>query len=193
MSHDTLRWKSICALLFALKMFDMKSYQHSHRVAELLSDFPKYRSMSSVLIDQAHSIGLLHDVGKLGIPKHILTKPGYLNTREYQIIKRHPAIGMGILETVGLNELVPITLHHHERYDGMGYPHGLSGNTIPILSRMLALCDAYDAMTNDRPYSPPFSAKAALLEIENMSGSQFDPSLCLSFTQFIRKNERILD
>jgi len=120
--------------------------------------------------------GLLHDVGKIGVPDTVLHKPGRLTAEEYEMIKRHPVLGAEILSPVReLAPVLPAINHHHERFDGKGYPDGLSGESIPLLARVVAVADAFDSMIRDRPYGYGISQEAALKEIEDNSGTQFDP------------------
>jgi HD-GYP domain-containing protein (c-di-GMP phosphodiesterase class II) len=120
--------------------------------------------------------GLLHDVGKIGIPDLVLHKPLRLTEEEYETIKRHPTLGVGIISPVEeLAPVLPIINHHHERFDGKGYPDGLRGEEIPSLARIVAVADAFDSMICDRPYGYGISREAALEEIEDNAGTQFDP------------------
>jgi HD-GYP domain-containing protein (c-di-GMP phosphodiesterase class II) len=128
--------------------------------------------------EQIKIAGLLHDVGKIGIPESILSKPGKLTDEEWAYIRSHPQIGESIIRQMGSARLAGIQLvvrHHHERLDGSGYPDGLEGDAVPVGARLLAVADAYDAMTSNRPYREPFSSEAALEELRRHAGVQFDP------------------
>jgi len=121
---------------------------------------------------------LFHDIGKIAVPDGILIKPSKLNYWEYAQMKTHSAEGARIVGKFGrLREAVPIIRHHHERWDGAGYPDGLAGERIPLASRIIAACDAYHAMTSDRPYRRAMSAERALGELRANAGSQFDPTV----------------
>lgn len=134
--------------------------------------------------------GLLRDVGKLGISDRVLLKPGPLNTDERRTVELHPLIGARIVERVpGLAGLAPAIRHHHERWDGAGYPSGLSGEEIPIEARVLAVADVYSALTSTRPYRQPVSTELACEEIVRSSGSQFDPQVAKLFVEEIRRRE----
>ena len=125
---------------------------------------------------------LLHDIGKIGVPDSVLFKPGELNDEEWRIIRAHPNQGVKILEVC--SEFVcalPVVRSHHERWDGMGYPDGLSGEMIPLAARIFALADTMDAMSSDRPYRKSLSLEVIRTEVQNMAGSQFDPVLVRAF------------
>jgi len=159
---------------------------HAEHVADLMSGLASWIFVSSDEISLAYLVGLMHDVGKTRIPTAILQKPGKLTDEEYAIMKTHAALGAQMLANVeGAALLVPIVLHHHERFDGRGYPHGLAGSAIPLFSRMLALCDAFDAMTTFRCYREPVSLDECLAEMKRCSGTHFDPDLCQAFVEYI--------
>jgi putative two-component system response regulator len=129
----------------------------------------------------------LHDIGKVIVPDQILNKPGQLNAEEWDLMKKHPIAGAKIIQKIShLEEAIPYVLHHHEKWSGDGYPHGLSGRKIPLGARILALADVYDAMTTLRPYRPARSRDAVLELIAEDSGKHFDPDLVPTFTQVIR-------
>jgi putative two-component system response regulator len=130
---------------------------------------------------------LLHDVGKIGIPDHVLTKPGRLSPEEYEVMQQHPTIGAGILQqSPFLQSCVPGVLHHHERWDGKGYPGRLAGDGISLEGRILAVVDAYDAMVTTRPYRERCDPDAAADELKRCAGSQFDPAVVEAFFQCSR-------
>ena len=150
----------------------------SQMIANLSADIGRAVGLSEGDIDRIRTASLLHDLGKLAIPDEILSKPAPLNPVEWRTIVEHPRIGQVVLEQAGaIRDAASIVLHHHEWFDGRGYPHGLAGNEIPIGSRIVAIADAYEAMISDRPYSPAMSHQAALDELLRERGTQFDPDL----------------
>ena len=133
--------------------------------------------------------GLFHDIGKIGVPDTILQKPGKLTDDEYSEIKNHPTIGAHILSNATIfKDIIPIVKHHHERYDGKGYPSKLSGENIPYLARITAIADAFDAMTSKRSYRDLLDIEYVKSEFKNNIGTQFDPSLAKVFLELIENN-----
>ncbi|RLE67815.1 MAG: hypothetical protein DRJ34_04195 [Thermoprotei archaeon] len=168
----------IQSLVKAVEAKDPYTAKHSEKVthyAELLMEELGLPEEEKEIIRDAC---LLHDIGKIGISENILRKPAKLNDCEWEIIKSHPVMGEEILKPLPtLKPVLPLIRHHHERWDGKGYPDGLKGEEIPLGARIIAICDAFDAMTSLRPYRKPLSKEKALKEIEKNSGTQFDPKL----------------
>ncbi len=134
--------------------------------------------------------GLLHDVGKVGVPDHILRKPASLTAAEFEAIKQHVNLGKMIINEIpNLKEVLTAVASHHERYDGDGYPQGLSGEDIPLLGRILAVTDAYSAMTSDRPYRKALTSEEAKAELRRVAGSQLDPQVVAAFLEIIEEGE----
>jgi putative nucleotidyltransferase with HDIG domain len=130
---------------------------------------------------------LLHDIGKIGIPESILNKPGKLTNEEYDIIKTHPVKGCSILAPIkAFKNLLPAIRHHHERYDGRGYPDGLVGRHIPMAARFLTVADSFDAMTSSRVYRESPGEEFALKQLDEYSGTQFDPNLAKAFIEIVK-------
>jgi putative nucleotidyltransferase with HDIG domain len=159
---------------------------HAARVQEYAVSLAKEIGMSERKIENIRKAAILHDIGKIGIDDSILKKSGSLTAAEYSMIKQHPVIGAEILKDVDfLKEITEIIRHHHERYDGKGYPDGLKGDAIPIEAAILAIADVYDAMTSNRPYRSAMEKDVALREIRQNAGTQFDPILADKFVQII--------
>lgn len=137
--------------------------------------------------------GLLHDIGKIKVSDEIITKPSSLNNSEWEFIKGHVIIGKDILEPMKfLEDILPIIIHHHERYDGMGYPDGLKGEHIPLGSRILAIADSYDAMASNRPYRAKLTKEDIIKEFEDGANSQYDPELVSVFLEILKKRPQLL-
>lgn len=135
-------------------------------------------------------IGLLHDIGKIGIKDGVLSKPGVLEQDEWEQIKKHPSIGSEIIKHIDMfDDVSEIILYHHERYDGKGYPYGLKGKQIPLKSRILSVADAFDAMVSKRPYRDSMPREKAIMEIQSGSGSQFDPDVVASFLRVLERED----
>jgi HD-GYP domain-containing protein (c-di-GMP phosphodiesterase class II) len=184
---DKINFGVIKAFRKAVGARDAYTMHHGETVAELMVGLAEFMGMSSDEIFLAYLAGIAHDIGKIGIPEHVLNKPGKLDDDEYETIKKHPTIGADILEEIdGFRHIAAIVRHHHERYDGTGYPDQIGGNAIPMFSRMLALCDAFDAMTTHRVYRAPLSIRQAFFEISRCTGSQFDPQISQHFMNFIK-------
>ncbi|MFD1019798.1 HD-GYP domain-containing protein [Thalassobacillus hwangdonensis] len=163
---------------------------HSKRVAEYSVQIAERAGFSAEDIDLLRKSALLHDIGKIGIRDDVLLKEGKLTVEEFEQIKGHPAIGSNILEQVelpkDLQPILPGVRYHHERYDGKGYPEGLKGEAIPVFGRLMAVADAYDAMTSDRPYRKGMSKEKALAIIEEGKGTQWDPYFSEIFLEMMQ-------
>ena len=163
---------------------------HSERVSLYSEAIARGLELPPDELQTIRYAGYLHDVGKIGIPDAILTKPGKLTLEEFKIIKRHPVLSERILKPAGFPFPVqPIVRHHHERYDGKGYPDGLVGEEIPLGARILFVADAYEAMTSDRPYRKALSVKRALSELTKNKGTQFDPKVVEALAAIIKAGD----
>ncbi len=164
---------------------DRRLFQHSEMVAEISSLLAQAHGLTPRQTTMVHMAAHLHDVGKIGIPDHILHKPGPLSPEEWAIMRQHPRMGADILRPVHLFRGSPgvceIVLAHHERFDGKGYPHGLAGSAIPLGARIVAVADAFSAMTEERPYRTSLTMDQAVEEIVRNSGTMFDPCVVKDF------------
>ena len=165
------------ALAAAVDGKDHYTHYHSERVATYAREIALELGFSPSRVELLEVAGRLHDVGKIAVPDAILLKSGKLTPAEYKEIKRHSAVGETIVRDIGLGEIALWVRHHHERWDGGGYPDGLRAEEIPIESRILGVVDAFDAMTHDRSYQDAIGLPEAIIEIESNMGTQFDPEL----------------
>jgi putative nucleotidyltransferase with HDIG domain len=178
--------KTIEALSRTLEAKDPVSREHAQRVIKYSSDLARELALSPQEIENVRIAALLHDIGKLGVSEKILENPHPLQDDEVEHIKRHPLVAEKILGPIeDLKEIIQLVKHHHERWDGTGYPDRLKGEEIPLGSRIISLADAYDAMTSSRVYRVPFSPARAIAEIKDKAGSQFDPALVSIFIRIL--------
>jgi len=181
------------SLARAVEARDPYTGGHSHRIESLCSAVARKLGLTAEEHRRLDRAGELHDIGKIGIPEAILTKPGALNPDEWGVMKKHPLVSADIIGRVPfLRHVAPIVRHHHEHFDGSGYPDGLTGAEIPLESRILSVIDAFDAMTSDRPYRKAFSQRRAFAILEENKGTQFDPSVVDSFVELLRERPDLL-
>lgn len=181
------------SLTSAVDAKDAYTCGHSERVALLSRHLAAKLGLSDSEVERIYMAGLLHDVGKIGVPELVLQKTGRLTNEEFEQIKKHPQIGARILADVKqLEDIIPGVLYHHERFDGKGYPTGLSGRDIPLMGRIICLADCFDAMTSSRTYRKALPVEVALTEIRRCSGTQFDPTLADAFLQITPEQFRHL-
>jgi HD-GYP domain-containing protein (c-di-GMP phosphodiesterase class II) len=172
----------------AIEARDPYSSGHAARVTATAEVIAARMGWDEEQIDVLRIGAALHDIGKLAVPDTVLRKNGPLDADELDHVRAHPEEGARMLGLVGtLRAAVPCVLHHHERWDGHGYPAGTAGEEIPIEARVLAVADAYDAMTSDRPYRPALSQSDAVAELERCAGSQFDPDVVAVFAEVWRQ------
>ncbi|MEJ5230217.1 MAG: HD domain-containing phosphohydrolase [Pseudothermotoga sp.] len=182
-----LHKKLLLVMVKALEYYDYYTRGHSENVANYAAAFAEKLNLDKETVRRLYWAGLVHDVGKIFVSQQILNKNGFLSTEEYEYVKVHPVKSYELLSEVGLDDIAHIVRHHHERYDGKGYPDGLSGKQIPFESRILSLSDAFDAMTTSRPYKKGMSFAEAVVEIQRCGGTQFDPDLAKEFILMIEE------
>lgn len=174
------------ALCQALEAWDRYSAHHSVRVTRIALQFVRYLGLPPEVGKILRIAGYLHDIGKLAIDNAILLRPGLLTPKERVLMENHPVLGKKMVEPLGLSAPeVDLILHHHERWDGLGYPAGLSRDNIPFSCQVLALADCYDALTSDRPYRRGRAQREALAEIKSVAGRQFRYELALEFIEMM--------
>lgn len=175
----------ITSLVTALEARDQYTRGHSERVSFILAGLVEHSGGSILDIQRAEMAGRLHDIGKIGIRDDVLLKPGRLSCDEFEHIQQHPSIGAAIIKNIpSISDILPVVYSHHERFDGNGYPQGLSGQLIPLWARMTAVADTYDALTSVRPYRKGMPHEKALEVIAKASGSQFCPDTVHLFLEW---------
>ena len=184
---DHLNWGTIKALARTVDAKSSWTAGHSTRVTKMALKIGSVSGLSPKKLDDLHRAALLHDIGKVGISLTILDKPGALDDEEYNMIKKHPSMGARILEPIAsYKDIIPMVLQHHERYDGKGYPGGLSGDEIDIGARILAVADVFDALKSDRPYREGWALERVVDLITKEAGRQFDPDVVEAFLEIVR-------
>jgi putative nucleotidyltransferase with HDIG domain len=179
--------QTIEGLAKAIDKMDRYTAGHSDRVAVYAMFLARALGLSTVDIEVVRQSALMHDIGKIGCVLN-LNKPGKLTSDEYEVFKKHPVYGRDILDPIKfLHPLIPGVHLHHERWDGRGYPLRMKGNEIPIIARIIAVADTYDAMTSDRSYRRALPHEVAIAEIERCSGTQFDPEVAATFTENVEQ------
>ncbi|MFZ5943289.1 MAG: HD domain-containing phosphohydrolase [Bacillota bacterium] len=188
-------YKSLEGLIFALDSRDKYTKCHSDQVAKLALAIYREMNIDELSEEIIMIAGLLHDVGKVGLPNDILNKPGRLTDEEYDLVKKHPVIGKQIIELMfekNSEEIINGVLYHHERFDGKGYPEGLKGKDIPLIARILGIADAFSAMFQDRVYRKGLNLEEIVLELEKNSGKQFDPEISKILVQIIKTKPELI-
>ena len=169
---------TVKALILTIDAKDRYTFNHSNRVAQISASLAKALGVEDKTIKEIEHAASIHDIGKIGVEEAILRKNGRLTLDESEEIKKHPSIGVRIVKSVPfLEDAIPVILHHHERYDGKGYPEGLEGSRIPLSARIVVVADAVDAMMNSRPYREALTADRVMHELKSNAGTQFDPEI----------------
>ena len=181
---------TIFALTAAIDAKDHYTFNHSQNVAEYSTALARAIGLNADHVKIIYEAALLHDIGKIGIPEHILTKPGRLTPEEYSIMQKHVENSVAMIRHLpSLDYVIPAAIGHHERWDGKGYPRRIAGEDIPLSARCLAIADAFDAMTTARSYKPAMPVEFAIAEIERGAGTQFDPKLAPVFVELVRSGK----
>lgn len=169
---------TVKALIHTIDAKDHYTFRHSNRVASLSASLARALGLPKKTIKAIEHAASIHDIGKIGVHEYILNKNGKLTPDEYEEMKKHPAIGARIVQSIPfLEEAIPVILHHHERYDGTGYPQNLAGQDIPLAARIVMVSDAIDAMMRDRPYRMALAMDNVMRELQENAGTQFDPAI----------------
>jgi putative two-component system response regulator len=180
----------IYTLALAIEANDPYTRGHSERVAEIGTSLARELDLSEGQIETVRNAGVLHDIGKIGISETILQKPGPLTQEELTVVQDHPEIGEKICKPLrSANKVLTVIRHHQERFDGDGYPDGLKDEEIPVEARIIAVADAFDAMTSPRPYRPPMAIRQVLATLKRESGTQWDPEIVDIFLNLIERGE----
>ena len=188
---DAMNWGALTALARTIDAVSPWTAGHSERVTLGAVEIGRRLGFTEEQVDLLHRGGLLHDIGKVGVPVRILDKPDRLTDEEYAQIKRHPTIGARILAPIGaFRRALPLVLHHHELLDGSGYPHGLSGEQIPLPVRVLTVADVFDALVSDRPYRPAWPVEKAVAYLRENSGTKFDATAVEALTRALETGWR---
>lgn len=191
---DSMRGNIINTILNTLHEKNPREERHSKRVSELCQQIGLAMELPKIEINKLKVVGLLHDIGKIAIEESILNKPGKLTDKEWDEIRRHPDIGYRILSSSNeMLEIADYVLAHHERFDGLGYPQKLKGEKIPLLSRIIAIADSYDAMTSERSYRKPLDKNTVVNELIKSKGTQFDPQIVNIFIKKVLNNHQTID
>jgi putative nucleotidyltransferase with HDIG domain len=181
---DALNWGALTALARTVDAKSPWTAGHSERVTQLGIKIGERMGLAKEEIDILHRGGLLHDIGKIGVPAAILDKPDRLTDEEYEIMKKHPEIGANILQPIAAySDVIPIVRQHHERWNGSGYPDGLAGRQIHPYARIFAVADVYDAIISDRPYRAGFTPEEVVRHIVAGDGTDFDPEVVAAFLE----------
>jgi putative nucleotidyltransferase with HDIG domain len=189
--YDDLRslfYNTVETLIRTLQARDPYTSGHSTRVSRYCLLTAEKLGLSTKEKHQLYLASMLHDIGKIGVPDDLLLHPGKLSTEDMEKIREHPDLGASMIQMLGeMNPIVPLIRHHHEAYDGSGYPDGLEGEEIPLISRIVATADTYDAMTSDRPYRKRRTPEEAIEELKKAAGNKLDPVIVRAFLEALQE------
>ncbi|MCX7702635.1 MAG: HD domain-containing protein [Planctomycetota bacterium] len=191
-SVEKAYYSTVRVMVAAVEAKDEYTKGHSERVTTYSLRLADHVGLTGKRLDILRLAALLHDIGKIGVPEHILNKADKLSYEEFGVIRRHPDVGYKIIKNIDSDdaaEVARIVRYHHERYDGKGYPDGISGKEIPIFARLIAVCDTYDAMTSHRPYRPPMPKEKVIEELERGSGVQWDSAITTLMLKLVKEGE----
>jgi len=191
-SVERAYYSTVRVMVAAVEAKDEYTKGHSERVTTYSLRLADHVGLTGKRLDILRLAALLHDIGKIGVPEHILNKSGKLSDEEFETIKKHPEVGYRIIKNIDsedASEVAKIVRYHHERYDGKGYPDGVAGKDIHVFARLIAVCDTYDAMTSHRPYRAPMPKEKVLEELERGAGNQWDPTITALMVKLIKENE----
>lgn len=175
-------FSTVWSLASAVDAKDAYTHGHSRRVAQYSAELGRALGFDAREIERLELSAILHDVGKIGVPEAVLNKPDRLTAAEMAVMRTHPERGAEILASIrAMRDIVPGVLHHHERFDGQGYPNQLKGDNIPLVARIILVADTFDAMTSSRPYRSSLPVQVAIDEIRRCTATQFDPRLAEVF------------
>lgn len=182
---DTAESAATQKLLEVMRLRDPDLADHGLRAAHLAAAIAGEMGFGSEEVDRAYLGGLLHDLGKMGVPEAVLWKPGGLDATEWRAVRAHPREGHRLVVDISHRDVAAAVLYHHERVDGAGYPHGTDARSLPLTVRIVQVADAYDAMTSDRPYQGALHPTAAVAEINRCAGTQFDPEVAAALSRLL--------
>ncbi|WP_028784854.1 HD-GYP domain-containing protein [Thalassobacillus devorans] len=174
-------------LVYKVEEKDRYTSLHSRRVTNYAVKVAQKLELGKEKLEKVHLAAELHDIGKINIPEEILNKPGKLTTEEFELIKRHPGEGADMVAKTYYKDLAPIIIQHHERLDGSGYPYGLTGEQISFEAKIIAVCDTFDAMTEDRTYRKAYKAEYAIEEIKSLAGIHYESEIVSVFEEVLKE------
>ena len=182
-------YRSIQALVKLVEMRDPYTKKHSIKVSQVAVKLAKHMGISRQYVETIRLAAILHDIGKLGVKEEILLKESALTHEEYRAVREHPSFGVDIIKPIPfLSEILPIIRHHHENFDGMGYPDGLKDEEIPLGSRIISIADVYDALMSDRAYRRAYDMDRVLQMMKKEKGKKFDPHILEKFMEMVTRS-----